>query len=129
MKRKVKEHEFRNLLKIKDEKNSSKMENLKYEKLEKQGYLTKLDVWQAKEVFRFQTRMSNFSGNYRGKGPVELCPLCGQHEDLQHLCFECPVVLENVKIKEKYEEIFEPNITLTLAKTLSEIAKMRKKEE
>ena len=129
VKRKVKEYEFRNLLKIKEEKNSSKMENLKYEKLEKQGYLTKLDVWQAKEVFRFRTRMSDFSGNYRGQGPVELCPLCGQHEDLQNLCFQCPVVLENVRIKGKYEEIFEPNITLTLAKTLSEIAKMRKKEE
>ena len=49
------------------------MKDLKYEKLQIQEYLTKLDVYLAKAVFRFRVRMARFSGNSKGQGPTDAC--------------------------------------------------------
>ena len=129
VKKKAKEFEFKNLVEMKEKKNESKMRNLNYEKLILHEYLTSLDVHLAKNVFRFRVRMAQFSGNFKGQGPPGLCPLCGLHSDLQQLCFQCPVVLGHIEIMEDYENIFESSISTSMAKTLHEIAKLRKKEE
>ena len=73
--------------------------------------------------------MAKFSGNYKGQGPLESCPLCGRHEDSQELAFQCPKVLENCSISEEYFNIFENKISLNLAKTISAIMDLRRKEE
>jgi hypothetical protein len=117
------------LLEIKEEKNKSKMKNLKYEMLKPQEYLANLDVWEAKAVFKFRVRMALFSGNFKGHGPPEPCPLCGQHDDLQDLCFQCPVVIGKLELTEKYENIYEKNISKRLARILIKIVEMRRKEE
>ena len=65
VKKRAKEFELRSLLEMKVRKNKSKMKNLNYEMLKPQEYLTKLDVREAKEVFRFRVKMSLFSGNYK----------------------------------------------------------------
>ena len=105
------------------------MKNLKYEKLEAQKYLTMLDVNLAKTDFRFRVRMAQFSGNYKGQGPPEPCPLCGLHSDVQHQSFQCSAVTRKIKISEKYENLFKPNISTNLAKICQEIVKLRRKEE
>ena len=129
VKKRAKEFELRNLLEIKEEKNKSKMKNLKYEMLKPQEYLANLDVWEAKAVFKFRVRMALFSGNFKGYGPPEPCPLCGQHDDLQDLCFQCPVVIGKLELTEKYENIYEKNISKRLARILIKIVEMRRKEE
>ena len=129
VKKRAKEFELRNLLEIKEEKNKSKMKNLKYEMLKPQEYLANLDVREAKAVFRFRVRMALFSGNFKGYGPPEPCPLCGQHDDLQDLCFQCPVVIGKLELTDKYENIYEKNISKRLARILIKIVEMRRKEE
>ena len=111
MKKKAKEFEVRNMKNIKETRNKSKMSNLTYEKFERQEYFTTLEVKHAKTVFRFRTRMATFDGNFKGQGPVDPCPLCGLHSDLQHLSFNCPVVIEKVEPTEEYEQIFGAKIS------------------
>ena len=84
---------------------------MKYQKLEKQDYLTNLDVKLAKTAFRFKTRMAQFGGNCKGQGPLEAYPLCGEHPGLQDLCFQCPEVVDKIQVNELYENIFEPTIS------------------
>ena len=126
MKKKAKEFELRNMNKIKETKNKSKMKELHYEKV--QGYFKTLEVSQAKTLFRFRTKMAQFDGNFRGYGSVDLCPLCGDHSDLQQLCFVCPVVKEKVVISEEYGYIFGTKISINLATTINRIMKIRKNE-
>ena len=128
VKKKAKEFELRNMNTIKETKNKSKMKELHYEKLEVQEYFKTLEVSQAKTLFRFRTRMAQFDGNFKGYGSVDLCPLCGDHSDLQQLCFVCPVVKEKVGISEEYGNIFGSKISINLATTIDRIMKIRKKE-
>ena len=127
VRKRAKEVEFEKMVEIKETKNESKLKSLKYEKLEKQDYLTNLDVKLAKTAFRFRTRMAQFGGNFKGQGPLEPCPLCGEHPDLQELCFQCPEVVNKIQVNELYENIFEPTISRELAKNLEEILKIREK--
>ena len=116
-------------MKLKESKNESKLKNLKYEKLEGQQYLTTMDVKKAKTVFRFRTKMAQFSGNYKGQGPIELCPLCGSHSDHQEMSFRCSVVRDKIELAEEYENIFKPKISQDLANNLQKIDNLRRKEE
>ena len=69
------------------------------------------------------------NSNYKGQGPTKSCILCGNHSDLQELCFSCPVILQNIKITGKYQNIFHTTISTTLAKNLLEITELRSKEQ
>ena len=126
VRRKIREYEFKELIAIQQTQNKSKLGKLEYEELKQQEYLTSLKVEQAKETFRFRTRMANFSDNYKEGGQVKLCPLCGQHDDTQILSFKCPKVTAGIEIIDDYEDIFKFKITHTLANTLTQIMKLRK---
>ena len=56
VKKKARAFEFKKLMKMKESKTNSKLEKLKYEKLEEQQYLKSLDVKKAKTVFIYRTR-------------------------------------------------------------------------
>ena len=118
VKKRAKEYEFDKMIEKKETKNQSKLKPLSYEKLEQQEYLKNLDVKLAKTSFRFRTRMAQFGGNFKGQGPLDPCPLCGEHQDLQELSFQCPEVLDKIKVNEDYDNIFEPKISRELAKNL-----------
>ena len=105
VKKKTKEYELSKLLEIK--KTKSKLTKLDYNKLEMQEYLITLDSQMAKNVFRFRVKMANFNGNFRGHGSPDACPLCGTHSDIQELCFKCPIILNQVKITENYENLYK----------------------
>ena len=72
--------------------------------------------------------MANFSGNYKGLGPPDPCPLCGKHEDVQEMLFQCPKVIEEIEPTDDYMNIFGEKISHKLAKTASKIMDMRKKQ-
>ena len=63
----------------------------------------------------------SFGGNF------DPSPLCGEHPDLQELCFQCPEVVDKIQVNELYENIFKPKITSELATNLQEILKIREK--
>jgi hypothetical protein len=73
--------------------------------------------------------MAKFSGNYKGQGPPEPCPLCGRHDDNQEMSFQCPKVLGKISISEDYFNIFKNKISLNLAKAITAIMELRRKEE
>jgi hypothetical protein len=115
VKKRAREYELKKLLEIKMEKSKSKMKNLGYDELKPQDYLKNLDVKEAKNVFRFRVKMTTFSGNFKGLGPPDLCPLRGKHEDVQEMSFKCPKGLEEIEISDGYMNIFENNISQKLA--------------
>ena len=125
VKRKIKEFEFKELIEIKETRNQSKLEKLNYKELNQQEYLNNLNVVQLKEIFRFRTRMAKFSENFKEGGQVKLCPLCGRHDDTQNWSFKCQKVNENIEIIGRYEDIFESEITPSLANTVTQIMKLR----
>ena len=59
-------------------------------------------------------------------GP-QMCPLCKLHFDSQPLSFQCPQVIQNVKIEGKYTNIFCRNPDIKLVKTLLNVSKYRDK--
>ena len=73
--------------------------------------------------------MAQFSDNFKGQGPIDLCPLCGNHSDLQGMSFKCPVVLENIELNEEYENIFKTKVSKELADNLQAIENLRRKKE
>ena len=110
-------------------KRQGKMKNLYYADLEKQEYLTdkKITPQQAKAVFKYKTRMANFSDNFRGGQPTKQCPLCKDESslDTQQHSLVCKVTKQNVQIDVRYEEIFFSQIGAETAKTLENILKFR----
>ena len=79
----------------------------------------------ARITFWFRTWMAQFSENYRNNVDIHLCPLCKKHIDTQKLAFKCPVVLENINISGRYDEIFGENISKQLALNLKSILNLR----
>ena len=129
IKKKAKEYEYRCLMRMKTEKSKVKMKNLEYEKLQLQPYLNELDSNLASCVLRFRLRMAPFSENFKGQGPLKLCPLCGSHLDTQAMSFQCSEIRKKVRISIKYETIFKPEVPLETAKTLQEILKIRENHQ
>ena len=121
VKKQVSEVALIELLNLKE--THSKMANLEYTSLEMQDYLKdrNITVEQAKILFKFRTRMANFSENYRGGKPIKLCPLCLKNADMQNHSFLCNTISENIQISGTYEEIFEPQISKEMAKLVENI--------
>ena len=65
--------------------------------------------------------MANFSENFCGLAGPQLCPLCKKHFDGQNLCWQCPLVKENVKLEGEYNNIFQNKPNSKLVKTLVNI--------
>ena len=113
VKTKVKEAALSFLMQKK--KDHSKLNNLKYKKLQMQPYFKskRLNTNQVKQLFKFRTRMSNVKGNFKSKYTKigYICPLkCGQYEDDQHLlkCSKTEIYRSNSEAK--LENIFSGDI-------------------
>ena len=101
----------------------SKMDNLFYAEFEMQEYLKDktLTLKQARAVFKFKTRMANFSNNFRGGKDAKPCPLCNDSPDTQGHSLLCKVVKQNVQVNIKYGEIFHSKVDKEVAKTVENI--------
>ena len=122
VKKQVSEVALMELLNLKE--THSKMINLEYTSLEMQDYLKNknITVEQAKILFKFRTRMANFSENFRGGKPIKLCPL---NADMQNHSFLCNTILENIEVRGRYEEIFKTEVSKEMAKLVENISKFR----
>ena len=58
---------------------------------------------------------------------LDPCCLCGEHTDLQEISFQCPEVLDKIKVNEDYDNVFGPKIRRELAKNVQDILKIRDK--
>ena len=125
VKKQIREWAFQGLLLKKQ--GHSKMMNLEYTTLEMQNYLKDHDitVTQAKMIFKYRTRMENFSDNFRGGKPTKPCPVCKECEDTQIHSFKCRILEENIKIEGRLLDIFKPKVEQKVAKTIEKIVKIR----
>ena len=123
---KAREYELRYMSKSKE--SLSKIRNIKHKKMNMASYLEleNMNVSEAKIIFQFRSRMAQFSGNYKGKNPTKICPLCSSHPDTQEWSFKCSVIRKNIDIKGNYDDINEGKISKNLAKTTHSIMKFRK---
>ena len=101
------------------------MTNLTYTCLEMQGYLKESEVTprQAKTMFKFRTRMANFSENFKGGNDTKPCPLCETGLDTQAHSFQCRVIKQNIKVNGNLMDIFAEN-NKHLAGVLENIVKL-----
>jgi hypothetical protein len=97
--------------------------------LEMQDYLKdrRLKTSMAKAVFKFKTRMANFSENFKEGGQTKPCPLCKDSHalDTQMHSLLCKVIVTNIEIESSYEEIFDSKVEVMAAKTVENILKFR----
>ena len=95
--------------------------------LEMQKYLKDkhIPVKQSRAVFKFKTRMANFHDNFRGGNQTKPCPLCNNGLDTQRHSLQCKMILENMNINLRYEDIFHSKVDKHLGKTLENILKFR----
>ena len=105
----------------------SKMDNLFYVELNMQYYLKdrKLSLRQARAVFKYKTRMANFSDNFRGGKETKPCPLCKDDPDTQRHSLLCKVIRQNITINIRYEDIFHSQVDQEVAKTLENILRFK----
>ena len=98
VKRQVNIFEFKELSNLMS--NMSKLKELTYKELKMQNYMLEFDSKLAKLILRYRIRMSNYSGNFKGKGQVKKCPVCKLHGDHQHLAFQCKYQTDFFTVKE-----------------------------
>ena len=125
VKKQTKELAFLKLMLTKE--GHSKMTNLEYSTLEMQEYLKdkRISTSQAKIIFKFRTRMENFSENFKGGKSTKPCPLCGISEDTQSHSFHCKIINENIKVEGTLKDIFMPTVEKRVATTIENIVKFR----
>jgi hypothetical protein len=122
---KMKEFTLDYLLEIKQR--HSKMDNLHYAELKMQNYLTDDDisVKEAKNLFRFRTRVAKFKENFKNSYVGIACPLCLVQPDTQAHCVQCPVMKTRLTIEGTFSDIFSEDIPQDISKTLLKISELR----
>ena len=109
---------------------NSKIERLKYSELKIQNYLVdeNLNPNEMKTVFRYRTRMEEFSENFRGGNDLVVCPLCSLHLDSQDLCFQCPVMKKDLGLDGDMAEVYKTDISKEIIQKISKISEYRKEK-
>ena len=110
------------------EARKSKTKNIIYSNLHMQEYLELKNMSKSEAiiVFKFRTRMSPFSENFRSGKQPEMCPLCLSYFDTQENSFYCTKMKTVIQIKGNYQEIFSSNISQELVNILANIYTYRK---
>ena len=104
------------------------MDNLDYIELKPHNYLKddKIPVQEAKNIYRFRTRVAKFKENQKNSYDVSFaCPLCQVQPDTQAHSVQCPVARTKVEVKGTYSDIYMEDIPNDISKTLMEISKLR----
>ena len=86
-----------------------------------------LKVHEIQNIFKYRTKMTKVSGNYKGKEGVSQCPLCGLHPDVQELMTTCETIKEQIDINVDILNIFSENTSYEVAKPCQKYKKYEKK--
>ena len=112
----------------------SKMDNLHYEKLTLQSYLKSKYIKkdEAQKIFRFRTRMENFSENFKNGSESNQCLVCMEPDTLdnEHHFIKCDVLSGIIPemLSLKHQELFTTTDTFNqmALKTLVKAMDQRK---
>ena len=137
--KKKSENSFKRLVKIKTEElaldyllnlkeNHTKMDNIHYSQLKMQMYLKsdKIPVNEAKNIYKFRTRVAKFKENFKNGNVSIACPMCHLQPDTQEHSLVCQSVKSKITIEGAYSDIFQENVPSNLSKTLMKIIELRK---
>ena len=86
-----------------------------------------LKVHEIQNIFKYRTKMTKVSGNYKGKEGVSQCPLCGLHPDVQEKMTTCETIKDKIDINVDISNIFSENITYEVARAVSKMQEIREK--
>ena len=125
VRKKAREVALENLTEVKSK--HSKMDNVFYVDLKMQEYLKDKNIRRsmARALFKFKTRMARFSENFKEGGQTKPCPLCKDALDTQRHSLECKVIVVNLKIDIRYEDLFHSKIDKKVAITAENILKFK----
>ena len=123
--RKIEEEAFIDLLKRKEK--HKKMENVQHTTFEMQNYLKQNQITpkQARTIFKFRTRMENFSENFKARKPTKQCQVCNESKDMQSHSLKCIGILEIIRIRGNIDEIFNKTISSNMARVLENMIRFR----
>ena len=79
-----------------------------------------------KTIFRYRTRMERYGENFHAGKAFAICPLCKLHIDSQDLCFQCPVIKEELKVEGDISNIYKEDIDRKVVKALTRISDYRR---
>jgi hypothetical protein len=82
-------------------------------------------VKEAKNLFRYRTRVANFKENFRNSYASIACLLCEVQPDTQAHSVQCPVMKTKAIVVGTYSDIFAEDIPQDISKTLMEIFDIR----
>ena len=91
----------------------SKLDNLNYQTLEIQPYLTTSTIYpdMAQKIFKWRTRMENFKGNFKNGNDDISCILGCKEDDLQENFLNCKAIQDYVYVgSTDYFKIFSRNV-------------------
>ena len=108
----------------------SKMKNLEYNELKLQPYfiLCGLKIEQARNIFKFRTRMTPLGENFRSNREYVFCPLCFKALDNQEHCFKCEILKAKININCEEKDIYKGSITIETTEIVTEILEARIEE-
>ena len=135
----VREAAFQDLQKMKNE--HSKMSNISYTKLELQSYFKSKNIYpaDAKNIFKFRTRMANVKTNFRSQYQGDLkCVDCDNNpleteandDSQEHLLYHSDINKNSLcaeKLQDIYLQLFQVNDQdkLTVVKLMESVLKKR----
>ena len=127
LKKTAKDYAFSMLIQQKE--THRKMNYLEYNDLKTQNYcyMEGLKVHEIQNIFKYRTKMTKVSGNYKGKEGVSQCPLCGLHPDVQEKMTTCETIKDKMDINVDISNIFSENITYEVARAVSKMQEIREK--
>ena len=125
VKKKAREIALEQLLENKEK--HSKMKNLDYSELKLQQYfqLPEISIAQARNIFKYRTRMLPFGENFRGQKESVICPLCHTHPDSQVWCLRCPAMRKEISDNANVDDIHTDELKMDTVQAVEEILKVR----
>jgi hypothetical protein len=122
---KSKEYTLDYLLDLKEQ--HRKMDSLEYTELKLQEYLKddEIPVVEARNLYRFRTRVAKFKLNFKNSYESIACPLCLVQPDTQVHCVQCPEVKNKIDVQGDYRDIFTERISTDISRTLLKITNLR----
>ena len=129
IKEKIKKYTLKVLLESKEK--HSKMSNLEYKTLKIQPYFIDecITTENARQIFKYRTRMLSFGQNFRGNEDIKNFPICKDHTDDQNKIEECKFLNEKFNDLQKCKLLYTDSTNLESINLLSKVIKARNDEE
>ena len=125
VKKKAREIALEQLLENKEK--HLKMKKMDYSELKLQQYfqLPEISIAQARNIFKYRTRMLPFGENFRGQKESVICPLCHTHPDSQEWCLRCPAMRKEISENPNMDDIHTDELKMDTVQAVKEILKVR----